>query len=102
MWITVANVLSGVLLVLGAFLTLSAGVGVVRFPTLLSRMHAVTKPQVLGLIFLLVALELRLRTWTTFSLVVLVIAFQLLTQPVAAHMVARAALRSGKVEETLE
>ncbi|MEK8226242.1 monovalent cation/H+ antiporter complex subunit F [Oerskovia sp. M15] len=39
------------------------GVGVVRFPDLLARMHAATKPQVLGLILVLIALALRLRSW---------------------------------------
>src|SRR3712207_7091206 len=46
---TVADVLASVCLLGGAFLAFAAGVGVLRFPDLLSRMHAGTKPQTLGL-----------------------------------------------------
>ena len=49
-WTTVADVASAVCLLGGAFLAFAAGVGVLRFPDLLARMHAGTKPQVLGLI----------------------------------------------------
>ena len=37
----------------GALLGLAAGIGVLRFPDALSRMHAATKPQVLGVLLLL-------------------------------------------------
>jgi multicomponent Na+:H+ antiporter subunit G len=60
-------------------------------------MHAVTKPQVLGLVLLLTAVGLRVRSWPAITLLVLVIIFQLLTGPVAAHMVGRAAYRRRDV-----
>ncbi len=97
LWTTVADVVAAVCLLLGAFLTLSAGIGVVRFPNLLARMHAVTKPQVLGLILLLVGVALRVRSWTAVTLLAIVVVFQLLTSPVAAQMVGRAGLRTGQV-----
>nr|WP_216645218.1 monovalent cation/H(+) antiporter subunit G [Isoptericola halotolerans] len=84
----------------GAFLTFAAGVGVVRFPSLLARMHVVTKPQVLGLVLLLLALGLRVRSWSAVALLLLVVVFQLATAPVAAHLVSRAGFRTGKVDET--
>ncbi len=103
LWTQVADVLAAVFLLLGAFLTFSAGVGVLRFGNLLARMHAVTKPQVLGLILLLVGVALRLRDGTAVTLLALVVLFQLLTSPVAAHMVGRAGFRTGKVQhEDLE
>ena len=46
----VVDVAGAVLLLLGAFLCLAAAVGLVRFPDVLSRMHAATKPQTLGLL----------------------------------------------------
>jgi len=99
----VLDVAAGTFLVAGAFLSLVAGVGIVRFPDLLARMHAGTKLQVLGLLLLLLALGLRLRSWGVAGLLLLVIAFQMLTAPVAAHMVARAGYRTGKVQaESLE
>ncbi|MGO1316859.1 MAG: monovalent cation/H(+) antiporter subunit G [Cellulomonadaceae bacterium] len=93
--------LSGVFLVLGAFLSFVAGVGVVRFPDLLARMHAATKPQVLGLILVLLGLELRLRSGPVLFIALLVALFQMLTSPIAAHMVGRAGYRTGKVREDL-
>ena len=61
-WTTVADVASGICLLGGAFLAFAAGVGVLRFPDLLARMHAGTKPQVLGLVLVLLGLALRLRS----------------------------------------
>jgi len=97
-WDGVADVVSAVLLLAGAFLAFAAGVGVVRFPDLLARMHAATKPQVLGLILVLLGLSLRLRSWGAVATLALVVIFQLLTSPVAAHMVGRAGYRTGKVQ----
>ena len=100
-WDGVFDVLSAVCLLAGAFLSFAAGVGVLRFPDLLARMHAATKPQVLGLILVLLGLELRLRTWDVLLVVVLVTLFQMLTAPVSAHMVGRAGYRTGKVRTDL-
>ncbi len=97
-WVTVvADVLAAVCLLLGGFLAFAAGVGVLRLPHVLARMHAVTKPQVLGLVLLLAAVALRVRSWPVVGMLALVVAFQLLTSPVAAHMVGRAAYRTGTV-----
>ncbi|HWJ84187.1 MAG TPA: monovalent cation/H(+) antiporter subunit G [Cellulomonas sp.] len=100
-WDTVADVASAICLLGGAFLAFAAGVGVVRFPDLLARMHAGTKPQVLGLVLVLVGLALRLRSGGAVWALVLVAIFQMLTAPVAAHMVGRAGYRTGKVRHDL-
>ncbi|WP_456845757.1 monovalent cation/H(+) antiporter subunit G [Cellulomonas sp. P5_C6] len=100
-WTTVADVASAVCLLGGAFLAFAAGVGVLRFPDLLARMHAGTKPQVLGLVLVLIGLALRLRSGGAVWALVLVAVFQMLTAPVAAHMVGRAGFRTGKVRRDL-
>ena len=100
-WTTVADVASAVCLLGGAFLAFAAGVGVLRFRDLLSRMHAGTKPQVLGLVLVLLGLALRLRSGGAVWALVLVAVFQMLTAPVAAHMVGRAGYRTGKVRSDL-
>jgi multicomponent Na+:H+ antiporter subunit G len=92
---------SAVLLLAGSLLSLAAAVGLVRFPDLLTRMHAATKPQVLGLLLVLVGLELRLRTAFALTTLVLVAVFQFLTAPVSAHMVGRAAYRSSPLRGDL-
>lgn len=100
-WETVADVVASVCMLAGAFLAFAAGVGIVRFPDLLSRMHAGTKPQTLGLVLVLVGLALRLRSGGAVWALVLVVLFQMLTAPVAAHMVGRAGYRTGKVRTDL-
>ncbi len=100
-WSTVADVLAALCLLGGALLALAAGVGVLRFPDLLARMHSATKPQVLGLLLVLTGVALRLRSGPALWMLVLVAVFQLLTSPVAAHMVGRAGYRTGKVRHEL-
>lgn len=91
MWNLVLDIVSSVLLLAGGWLTLSAGLALLRFPDLLSRMHAATKPQVLGLLMILFAACLQMNALTGISGLLLVAAFQLLTAPVTAHIVGRAA-----------
>jgi multicomponent Na+:H+ antiporter subunit G len=97
---TVLDVLAGVLLVLGAFHSLAAGVGLVRFPDLLSRMHAATKPQILGLLLVVAAVAIADRSWATMLVLIPVVVFQLLTAPIAAHMIGRAGHRSGHFDRS--
>ena len=98
-WTVVADVAAGAALVTGALLCLAAAVGLLRFRDLLSRMHAATKPQVLGVLLVLVGVGLRLRSPLEIGMLVLIGVFQLLTVPVAGHMVSRAARRTGLVDD---
>ena len=93
----VLDILTGICLVLGAFLSLAAGVGLLRFPDAIARMHATTKPQILGLIFILAAIALQDRRWTTVLVLVTILLLQMLTAPISAHMVGRAGYRTGVV-----
>jgi multicomponent Na+:H+ antiporter subunit G len=97
----VADVLAAICLLLGALLTLIAAVGVLRFPDVLTRMHSATKPQVLGLLLVLLGLGLRLRDPGTTGLLALVALFQMVTTPVGSHMVGRASFRAGQVRHDL-
>lgn len=100
-WTAVADVVAATCLLLGAMLTLVAGIGMLRLPDVLSRVHAATKPQVLGLLLVLLAVALRVRDLTSLGMVVLVAVFQLATSPIASHMVSRASFRAGEVREDL-
>ena len=100
-WDVVLDVLAAAFLLGGGMLTFAAAMGALRFQDVLSRMHAATKPQVLGLILLMIGVALRLRTGHVLWMLILVAVFQLLTSPVAAHMVARAGYRTGKVRSDL-
>lgn len=95
----VCDVLAGIFLVTGALLSVAAGIGLIRFPDALSRMHAATKPQVLGLMLVLGAIALSERSWTTLMMLAPIMLFQMMTAPVSAHMIGRAAYRAGNVNE---
>ena len=92
---------AAICLVLGAFLSLAAGIGLLRFPDALSRLHAGTKPQVLGLVFVLVAIALASRSWMTLLVLAPVLLFQMFTAPISAHMVGRAGYRTGNLRKDL-
>jgi len=87
------DVVSLVLIALGALLSLSAGVGLLRFPDAVARMHAQTKPQIFGLMLVLVAIALQQTNVATVLFLVPIMVFQMLTTPVAATVLARAAYR---------
>ncbi|MBW3604706.1 MAG: monovalent cation/H(+) antiporter subunit G, partial [Actinobacteria bacterium] len=84
-----------VLLLAGSLLALLAAVGLHRFPDLLCRMHAATKPATLGLFFIALGVGVTVTTRGATIKLLLVVVLQFLTTPVAAHMVGRAAYRSG-------
>ena len=94
-WDTILDISSAVLLVVGAALSLAAAVGLIRFPDALARLHAATKPQILGLILIVIALALSVRSWAALLLLLPVIVFQMLTSPISAHMVGRSGYGTG-------
>ncbi|MEL0626089.1 monovalent cation/H(+) antiporter subunit G [Salinibacterium amurskyense] len=92
---TILDVLTGIFLLLGSFLSVAAGVGLLRFPDAIARLHATTKPQILGLTFVLLAIALQNRQLSTILLLIFLLIFQMITAPVSAHMIARAGYRGG-------
>ena len=98
---TWVDVLSAVFMIVGAVMSLGAAIGLLRFPDLLSRMHAATKPQVLGLFLLLASIGLQMRTWWVWPVLLVAWIFQLLTAPVSAHMVGRAGYRTKHLHREL-
>jgi multicomponent Na+:H+ antiporter subunit G len=98
---SVEDVVAVVFLLAGAFLCLTAGLGLLRFPDVLARMHAGTKPQVLGVLLVMVGGAIRLNGWSATWMLLLVAAFQLLTAPVSAHMISRVAYRRRHVRRDL-
>lgn len=95
------DILTAALLLGGALMSLAAAVGLLRFPDLLSRMHAATKPQVLGLLLFLLAIAVQQRSWAVVPVLIVCWIFQLLTAPVSAHMVGRAGYRTKHLRKDL-
>ncbi|HVL90658.1 MAG TPA: monovalent cation/H(+) antiporter subunit G [Actinomycetota bacterium] len=88
------KVAASIFVLTGASLMVIAGVGLLRLPDVFSRMHAQTKAATLGLACILTGTALSL-PGPAVAKVVLALVFQLITAPVAAHMIGRAAYRAG-------
>ncbi|GAB3728046.1 monovalent cation/H(+) antiporter subunit G [Nocardiopsis nanhaiensis] len=104
--ITVLDWVAILCILVGALLSLVAGVGLVRFPDLLSRMHTAAKPQVLGMLLVLLGIGLRLMPVEEtgvfdFGTLILVGLFQIVTVPVAGHIAARVGYRTGRIRHDL-
>lgn len=92
----VGDLISGVLALVGATFTLLAGIGVLRFPDTLSRMHAATKATTLGLLLIVAAAVGQLTGGSTKLGFAVGLVF--LTAPVAAHLVGRSTYRADGVD----
>ncbi|MDF6018200.1 monovalent cation/H(+) antiporter subunit G [Streptomyces sp. JH34] len=97
-WLQITDTAGAVLVFLGAAICLLGVVGMLKLPDVLSRSHAATKPQTLGLLLVLAGVALRLRSGMDFATLALIGFFQLMTGPVASHLVARSAYRTGQIE----
>lgn len=87
----VLDVVSGILVVIGALFALSGGVGLLRFPDFYTRVHAVGVTDSAGAGLILVGLLLQVPDWGVAARLVLILLFLLLTSPTATHALARAA-----------
>jgi multicomponent Na+:H+ antiporter subunit G len=92
---TAIPIVSAVLLVTATGLAFLASLGLHRFDDVFSRVHAATKASTLGV--LLVAFGAALQMEQTGDVVKLLLAglLQLISAPVSAHMISRAAYWSG-------
>ena len=98
---TILDWIAACFILFGSILAMTAAIGIARFPDTLSRMHAATKPQVIGLVLILIGAVLRLRDDTEIWMLVLVGLFTLLTAPVIAHLVGRVAYREQRNRDGL-
>lgn len=84
-----------VFLFIGTFFMFVAALGVVRMPDLFMRLSTTTKAATLGAMSLLLAAAFYFDDFGISGRIVAIIAFIVLTAPVAAHMIGRAAYFSN-------
>ncbi len=92
-WRDVWDAAGLIIIAVGAVMSLTTAIGLLRLPDIFARQHAAAKPQMLGLLLTVVGVGLRLRSVPEWSMLFLVVFFQMLTVPVSAHMVTRTARR---------
>ncbi|RSN68478.1 MULTISPECIES: monovalent cation/H(+) antiporter subunit G [Actinomadura] len=93
-----ADLVTAVLLPAGATFSFLGALGALRFPDLLSRLHAATKPQTIGLVLVLAGVAPQADTLSAAAPLLLVAVFQLITAPVAAQTIGGAAYRTGGID----
>lgn len=89
------DILTTILLILGAFFFIAGTVGLLRFPDVYTRLHALTKADNLGLGLLITGLALQAESWTVAARLFLIWFLVLLAGASVAHLVARAAQQKG-------
>jgi multicomponent Na+:H+ antiporter subunit G len=87
--------ISAVLVLTGAFFFLAGTAGLLRFPDVYTRLHALTKADNTGLGFVVVGLSLQANSVGTALQLILIWLLVLVAGATAAHLVAGEALRSG-------
>ena len=86
------ELITGALVLVGAFFFLAGTVGLLRFPDVFSRLHALTKADNLGLGFIGLAMALRAESWNGALQIVLVWLLALGAAATVCHLLARATL----------
>ncbi len=89
-WLQVVGV---ILIAAGVALTFVTALGMIRLSSLFARMHAATKPQVLGLVVMCGGLALVMQRANVAATLLLVVIMQFIAAPVSAHMLGRATYR---------
>ncbi len=84
------DVASGVLLISGSLLALTASLGLFRLATTRARMHATTKPATLGVLLCGIGAAMQMSSASDVTKIVVIVVLQLVTAPIGAHMLGRA------------
>jgi len=91
----IVDMISALCLLLGSFLCLSGGVGIIRFPDFYTRMHAVGVTDTLAAAMILIGLMLQNPEVLVLLKLWMILAMTLFISPTASHALAKAALRNN-------
>ncbi len=91
----VTEVLTSLLLIAGAVFFLAGTVGLLRFPDVYTRLHALTKADNVGLGLVVAGLALQAESWAVVGKLLLIWLLVLLAGASVAHLVAQAARQRG-------
>ena len=94
---TIINLASALCLLLGSFLCLSGGVGLLRFPDFYTRMHAVGVTDTLAAAMILIGLMLQNSEGIVMLKLLLILLMTIFISPVASHALAKAAYKNDVV-----
>ncbi len=90
-----SNYLSAALLIAGAIFFLAGTIGLLRFPDVYTRLHALTKADNVGLGLMVAGLLVQAESWATSGKLLLIWLLVLISGAGVAHLIARGALQRG-------
>jgi len=91
----IVTILSGVFLLVGSFLCISGGIGILRFPDFYTRLHAVGVTDTLGAGLILFGLMLLSPDSLVIAKLVIILLLTLLIGPTTSHVLAKSAMHNG-------
>jgi multicomponent Na+:H+ antiporter subunit G len=97
--VSAIEVIAAMSLIAGGFFFFAGTVGLLRFPDVHSRLHALTKADNLGLGLLSASLALYAGSWKVAASLLVIWLLGLLASTVSCHLIARAAMRSWSDDE---
>ena len=92
---TLLDISSALFLLIGSFLCVSGGVGILRFPDLYTRMHAVGVTETLATAMILIGLILHNPDFLVDVKLLIILLMTLFISPTASHTLAKAAIHNG-------
>ncbi|MCW8906504.1 MAG: monovalent cation/H(+) antiporter subunit G [Sedimenticola sp.] len=92
---TPGDYLSAALLIMGSLFFLAGTIGLLRFPDVYTRLHALTKADNVGLGLIVAALAIQASSWAGVVKLVLIWLLVLLAGSSVSHLVSRSALHRG-------
>ena len=92
---TLSDYLSATLLISGAVFYLAGTLGLLRFPDIYTRLHALTKADNVGLGLMVAGLAMQAESWAAVGKLLLIWLLVLLAGAGVSYLVARGALQKG-------
>jgi len=90
-----SDYLSAALLIAGGVFFLAGTVGLLRFPDVYTRLHALTKADNVGLGLVVAGLAVQAESWAVVGKLLLIWVLVLLAGASVAHLIARGAMHKG-------
>lgn len=93
---SVPDLLTSLFMIIGGFFFLAGTVGILRFPDVYTRLHAITKADNIGLGFIVIGVAIQVSEWQNIIKLALIWGLVMVAAATVAHLIARSALLQGQ------
>lgn len=92
---TPVDIIASTLLILGTLFFLAGAVGLLRFPDVYTRLHALTKTDNVGLGLIVAGLAIQSESWFVVGKLLLISLLVLVASSSVAHLIAQGSIQRG-------